>query len=221
MSRRDEILQIAKVQFARDGYRQTSMREIAEASGLLAGSLYSHFHSKAELVRDIVLEFYQELTVKQQQVLDGLGTGAERFELMLADVFSLCARHRDELTILHYDWQVLSSLEELSDVRTTSIKTLDLWRRVLEAGRFDGSIDSSVDTDAVVRIITSSIHALLDTVRYADRPLPFDKVLELGVMLSHILSNGIVVNLESSSVIDAGRSSQSDSAVLAKTSSDD
>ena len=40
-------------------------------AGLLAGSLYSHFRSKAEIVRDIVIRFYDELLPAQQAVLDG------------------------------------------------------------------------------------------------------------------------------------------------------
>ena len=71
MSRRDEILGVAKAQIAERGYGNTSMRDIAEANGLLAGSLYSHFRSKAEIVRDIVIRFYDELLPAQQAVIDG------------------------------------------------------------------------------------------------------------------------------------------------------
>jgi AcrR family transcriptional regulator len=39
MRRRDEILAAAAGLFASDGYTNTSMREVAAASGILAGSL--------------------------------------------------------------------------------------------------------------------------------------------------------------------------------------
>ena len=78
MSRRDEILEVAKAQIAERGYGNTSMRDIAEASGLLAGSLYSHFRSKAEIVRDIVIRFYDELLPAQQAVIDGDGHGCRQ-----------------------------------------------------------------------------------------------------------------------------------------------
>jgi TetR/AcrR family transcriptional regulator, cholesterol catabolism regulator len=47
--RRDLIVIAASRLFARDGYDATSMRDIAEVSGILAGSIYHHFSSKAEL----------------------------------------------------------------------------------------------------------------------------------------------------------------------------
>ena len=61
VSRRDEILAVAKHLFARAGLRSTCMRDIAEANGLLAGSLYSHFRSKAAPARARHPPFYDEL----------------------------------------------------------------------------------------------------------------------------------------------------------------
>ncbi|MCU1357737.1 MAG: TetR family transcriptional regulator [Acidimicrobiales bacterium] len=190
MSRRDEILVVAKSQIAEYGYSSTSMRDIAEAAGLLAGSLYSHFKSKAELVRDIVTRFYDELLPRQQAVIDAGGTGAEQFGEMVSVVFSVCEQHRDELTILHYDWHTLSTLDELADVAAQSLETLDRWREVVETGKHDGSMRPNVDTEAMVRIATSSIHALIDTVRYSSHPLPPDHSSEHIRVLQEVLLVG-------------------------------
>lgn len=190
MSRREEILDTAKVQFARKGYSGTSMRDIADASGLLAGSLYSHFRSKMDLVGEIVIRFYDELIPRQLATLEAGGTGAEQFGRMLREVFAVCATHHDELTILHYDWHILSSLEDLSDVHVASLETLRLWRLAIETGKSDGSIATEIDTDAMVRIATSSIHSLIDTVRYSDRPLQTDRG-DFAEMLERVLLSGI------------------------------
>lgn len=191
MSRREEILTTSKGLFARKGYSGTSMRDIADASGLLAGSLYSHFRSKMDLVGEIVVRFYDELLPRQLASLDGGGTGAEQFGRMLREVFAVCETHHDELTILHYDWHILSLLEELEDVQVASIETLRLWRLAVEAGKADGSIDADLDTDAMVRITTSSIHSLIDTVRYSDRPLATDRGDAFAAMLERVLLLGI------------------------------
>ena len=66
-ARRDEIVALARKLFAEQGYVSTSMRDIAEASGLLPGSLYTHFASKAKLVGEIVTSFYGELLSVQKQ----------------------------------------------------------------------------------------------------------------------------------------------------------
>lgn len=190
-SRRDEILALAKAQIAEQGYSDTSMRDIAEAAGLLAGSLYSHFKGKAELVRDIVIRFYDELIPRQRAVVESGADGADQFRAMIGEVFAVCSQHREELTILHYDWHTLSTLDEFAEVRAQSLETLDLWRRMLLAGQRDGSILQTVDIEAMIRIATSSIHALIDTVRYNDRPLPTSPTEELAAALQDVLLGGI------------------------------
>ncbi|NKS90704.1 TetR family transcriptional regulator [Rhodococcus hoagii] len=47
--KRTEILGAASELFAAKGYTGTSMRDIASATGMLAGSLYYHFESKEAL----------------------------------------------------------------------------------------------------------------------------------------------------------------------------
>lgn len=49
--RRDQIADAAMRAFARAGLANTTMADIIEESGLSAGSVYSHFSSKAELLR--------------------------------------------------------------------------------------------------------------------------------------------------------------------------
>jgi len=194
LSRRDEILAVAKVQIAQRGYANTSMRDIGEAAGVLAGSLYSHFKGKAELVGDIVVRFYEELIPAQRAIVDGDGTGAEKLREMIAAVYAVCAGHQAELTILHYDWQTLSGLDELADVHAQSLETLDLWQAVIEQGKADGSLLPTVDTTAMVRIATSSIHALIDSVRYHDHPLVDGGGVDLGAQLQTVLLGGVATD---------------------------
>lgn len=189
-SKRDEILDIAKLQFARQGYIGTSMRHIAEESGLLAGSLYSHFRSKTEMVGDIVNGFYSRLIPRQEEALEVEGSGLDQLTQMIRNVVEVCAEHPHELIIVHYDWNVLSNLDGLEDFRGESLRTLELWSTVIESAKSDGSVSPGVDTDAVVRIITSSIHALVDTVRYSDIPLQV-KGAELSATIESVLIHGI------------------------------
>jgi AcrR family transcriptional regulator len=55
--RRDEIVTAAKALFAANGYDATSIKEIADAVGLLKGSLYYHVNSKEEILATIVDTF--------------------------------------------------------------------------------------------------------------------------------------------------------------------
>ena len=53
-SGRDRITDAAAELFVRKGYAQTSLRDIAAAAGIKAGSIYYHFDSKESLFADIL-----------------------------------------------------------------------------------------------------------------------------------------------------------------------
>jgi AcrR family transcriptional regulator len=189
-ARRDEIVALARKLFAEQGYVSTSMRDIAEASGLLPGSLYTHFASKAKLVSEIVSSFYAELLTVQKRAMNGPGTGADRLRIMFRETYAICEAHPEELTILHYDWKSLSALDETTEVRTLGVRTLDMWRKVVKAGIADGTLTSAISPELATRLITSAIHGALDPVRYRD--LPASRKPNVAQQLEDVLLGGLL-----------------------------
>ena len=59
-SRRAEILETAAAVFARSGVR-TSLKDVADACGILPGSLYHHFASKDAIVVELVQRYEEEI----------------------------------------------------------------------------------------------------------------------------------------------------------------
>jgi len=68
-NRLSTILDAAAQLFRQKGYRVTSMRDIAAASGMLAGSLYYHFASKEELLVAVYAEGVRRISVSVRAVL--------------------------------------------------------------------------------------------------------------------------------------------------------
>src|ERR1051325_8938666 len=59
--RRAELLAIAAGLFAERGYKNTTVRDIADAAGILSGSLYHHFDSKETMADEILRTFLDDL----------------------------------------------------------------------------------------------------------------------------------------------------------------
>ena len=56
LRRRDEIVALAGEMFAARGFAGTTVREIADAAGILSGSLYHHFDSKESIVDELLCD---------------------------------------------------------------------------------------------------------------------------------------------------------------------
>ncbi len=54
--RKEEILNISLRVFSEKGYKNTSMRDLVNATGLSAGGLYHHYKSTAEILYDLMLQ---------------------------------------------------------------------------------------------------------------------------------------------------------------------
>jgi AcrR family transcriptional regulator len=82
LERRARIATAALTCFARDGFAKTSMADIIRESGLSSGSIYSHFESKAEILRFAVS------SVLEARFLDSLGEPTDGSPVTPGDLFS-------------------------------------------------------------------------------------------------------------------------------------
>ena len=67
--RRELILSTSAEMFARKGLRATTVRGIADAVGVLSGSLYHHFPSKDAIVDEVLSRYLDEIRARYAVVL--------------------------------------------------------------------------------------------------------------------------------------------------------
>lgn len=77
-SRNEALLQAAAACFANQGFRATSMRDIAKAVGMLPGSIYYHFPSKDDLLLAIYEAGVTQITATFDGAVEGLDDPWER-----------------------------------------------------------------------------------------------------------------------------------------------
>src|SRR3981189_3548942 len=68
-TRRAELLALAASLFAERGYVSTTVRDIADAAGILSGSLYHHFDSKESMADEILTGFLDELFGTYEEIV--------------------------------------------------------------------------------------------------------------------------------------------------------
>ena len=136
-ARRTEILDAAATLFASSGFR-TSLKEIADACGILPGSLYHHFESKEALIVELVERYHADLDTLAEEAVEALQRpDAEPFQerlVTLGTAIADCAvRHRAALLLTLYE-PPSGAGDEL--VRVTRRSPLGIERAMFETLRF-------------------------------------------------------------------------------------
>lgn len=85
--RRGMILDSALEAFARNGYHDASMSDIADATGVTKPVLYQHFTSKRDLYRELLAETGRMLVDTIVTAASGGSTGREQTELGMTAYF--------------------------------------------------------------------------------------------------------------------------------------
>ena len=130
---RGRILTVARQQFERKGYSKTSMREIAELSGVGVGNIYNYFTNKDELFREVVRPV---LCALEAMLQEHHGIRGEDIMMMRSETYlkscideyvSLIDKHRALMGILLFRAQG-SSLERFRENYTDrSTELVKAW----------------------------------------------------------------------------------------------
>jgi TetR/AcrR family transcriptional regulator, cholesterol catabolism regulator len=160
--RQEEVLAAAGACFAEFGYRGTSMRLIGDRVGMLAGSLYSHFPSKLQMLEELMRRFFGELLPRQRAAFESPGSVADRLRLTISEVVDVCSRHREVVMVIELDWNEVVNTPELDRVVEMGRDSSRLLHQLLAEGVASGDVRDDVDLDSVVRLFHSALYGLLD-----------------------------------------------------------
>ncbi|OUS94363.1 TetR/AcrR family transcriptional regulator [Rhodococcus sp. NCIMB 12038] len=151
--RRAELLDIAATLFAERGLRATTVRDIADAAGILSGSLYHHFDSKESMVDEILRGFLDDLFGKYREIVaSGLDSRATLEALVTTSYEAIDASH-SAVAIYQDEVKHLVANERFTYLSELNTEFRDLWMGVLEAGVKDGSFRADIDVELAFRFL--------------------------------------------------------------------
>jgi len=109
-SRRDQILRTATRIFCEKTYHGTTLQDIADAVGMLKGSLYYYISSKEELLADIILDAVHTLNEDLVRVENANLDPVERLRRIVREHIKFNAKYRESGTLFLTERNVISSL---------------------------------------------------------------------------------------------------------------
>ncbi|CAN5657434.1 TetR/AcrR family transcriptional regulator [soil metagenome] len=174
MDRRSQILSTAGQLFSRQGYHNTSMREIAGALKLKGGSLYVHIASKEEVLCEIVGRA-ADAFLGMAEAVPGELEPQERLRALVTGHLRVIAKELEHATVFFHDWKFLSPQLQASVTARRDLYESH-FRRTIEDGAASGAF--AVEDAKLATLFVLS--ALNWTYQWLDPegPLPLEELAE-------------------------------------------
>jgi TetR/AcrR family transcriptional regulator, cholesterol catabolism regulator len=155
--RRDELLGIAARLFAEKGFTNTTVRDIADAAGILSGSLYHHFDSKESMVDEILRTFQEELFGQYDAILASDADPLAKLERAVLVSFDAIDQHHDEVAIFQNDAAYLLTFERFAYLGERNRQSREVWLTLLQNGIDAGVLRADLDIELTYRFIRDTI----------------------------------------------------------------
>ena len=155
--RRAEILRLAADLFAERGFKATTVRDIAEAAGVLSGSLYHHFDSKESIIEELLREYVDELLADYRRIIAAGGPPREVLSRLANSVFASFAEHRAAIMVWQNERQNLDRRPGFAHLAQAQAEVERLWTEVIRQGIETGDFREDLDPRLAYRFMRDSV----------------------------------------------------------------
>jgi AcrR family transcriptional regulator len=158
LSRKDVIVSKAATLFREKGYKAASMRDLAEAVGVEAASLYNHIKSKSELLHELVFSVANKFVLKLDEIESESISSLQKMEKILRFHITEMIHHYEEVYVSDREWKHLSDpyLSNYQNQRRVYRKRL---AAIIEEGIRNNEI-KAIDAPTVVLIFLHAVSGI-------------------------------------------------------------
>jgi AcrR family transcriptional regulator len=138
VNERSDVREAAVALFAEQGYRATGVRDIADALGIGATSIYSHVKSKSELLHEILIDTLDAILAVQQDAIASSPDIVEQLRRAAESQVRFLVEHPQEavIAIRDFRWAEGDALSAVYDRRRRYRKVFeDLLVEGVKQGR--------------------------------------------------------------------------------------
>lgn len=141
------IIDIAEGIFIQKGFEQTSMDELAMATGLTKRTLYKYFRSKVDLYFAVTLKNTQIMMAVMESAEQIPGTGMEKLKSVVKAYQSFAKEKPQAFRLLNYSQFVVSTEDSPNYMEVSNLGRNMFMRfnELVKTGKKDGSISNNFD----------------------------------------------------------------------------
>ncbi|MDR1968582.1 MAG: TetR/AcrR family transcriptional regulator [Burkholderiaceae bacterium] len=165
---RARILKAAARLFRRKGFKGTTVRDIAEAAGILSGSLFYHFATKEEMLLEIMREAFVSMCVAHEMALATESDPVNQLRaLVQGELEAILSENRQDFhAVLYFDWREapVAAMPELNRLRKRYQRC---WARALQGCHDAGRLRCA--PDIAERVIDGALRGVMTWFRKGGR----------------------------------------------------
>jgi len=158
LTRKEVIVTKAATLFREKGFKAASMRDLAEAVGVEAASLYNHIKSKTELLHELCFSVANRFLHKIDEVELEKTSSTEKIEKLLRFHINEMIHHYEEVYVSDREWKHLSD-PYLSNFQNQRRIYRKRFAAIIETGIKNKEI-KSIDAPTAVLIMLHAISGI-------------------------------------------------------------
>lgn len=187
LSRKDQVIRKAAELFRIHGYAATSMRDLANALGIEAASLYSHIKSKEEILHGLCFDMARHFRESLEKVEKESTTYGEKLRNGIKGHIAVMSKDLISSAVFMNEHRHLSE-EHLKEFLLLRINYINRFKKIIEGGIKNGEF-RSIDTKLAVMTLFSSLNWMPN---WYD-PSGIINPGQLGDQLADILIDGLKI----------------------------
>jgi AcrR family transcriptional regulator len=153
------VYQAAKI-FAKRGYDQTTMQELAASMDLAAGTLYHYFAGKEDLLTAICDQLMEPLLDQAGELLGGDRDPEAQLRALVRRWVEHVVEHRDHMLVFQQERHVIERGAQWRDIRTARKQFERLLEEVVRRVHLDGQLALPDDRLAVSALLGMVNHTV-------------------------------------------------------------
>jgi AcrR family transcriptional regulator len=153
-SKKDFILEKASALFREKGFAATSMRDLAEAVGIEAASLYNHIQSKSEILQEIISRTANDCNVHMDGIEDPGMESIRKIESLIRFHVRMMLNRFNDYYVMVNEWIHLSE-PFFSEFAATRRRYVQKMEAILKRGVDGGEMKPVLPYVAMLTILSS------------------------------------------------------------------
>lgn len=153
---RADVVAAAAAVFARKGYAESTVEDIAQELGILKGSLYHHVRSKEELLYEVVAGPVREMVQALERIVGSAEAADVRLEAFVRMHVDSLARHFPNLSV--YLQERFGAERPADEIRLLSKRYQSLVEQLISDGVRAGTFRTDVDPRLAARALLGALN---------------------------------------------------------------